>query len=425
MKRRIWLGLAALALSAAVTMLGGAFATASVVTSGEQCNPTGRLMCLTVSTFSNITASQATAAGTRYTWVEWTLRNSGGTTLTHPTITVSLADFCGANTCTNPASTTAGFVLPDSANACVKSGTALTCTYPNLGAGASTPTTRVYFSTPLVPTTSSLITVNAIVKERANDANTCAAGDPNCDTFSQSVTNSYEQEGPNAYSFALPDKTFHLAATNELSSFNFTSKNPSIFFSQFKVEDPSSVLCFSDVPCFERILFADTQGSPGFSATNPVVFYGRVVPPSNKISAKNIVALHLYDAVTLQASAATNRFTGPTGATYDRIDGVSFGADAAAVIAAGKYFVVNPSGNSFQVSATKGGAPLSLLSSGAVQGSSLRIIGDQSDERSTKSCTTTPASINFPVPSICALDVKGQNAIDTWIWDTGNGRIGW
>jgi hypothetical protein len=60
-----------------------------------------------------------------------------------------------------------------------------------------------------------------------------------------------------------------------------------------------------------------------------------------------------------------------------------------------------------------------------VQGSPLRIIGDQSDERSTTSCTTTPASINFPVPSICAQDVKGQNAIDTWIWDSGNGRIGW
>ena len=106
------------------------------------------------------------------------------------------------------------------------------------------------------------------------------------------------------------------------------------------------VLCFSDVPCFERVLFADTQGSPGFTATNPVVFYGRVVPSSNKISAKNIVAIHLYDAVTLQANATTKRFTGPTGANYERTDGVSFGADAATVIGAGKYFVVNPSGNS-------------------------------------------------------------------------------
>ena len=68
---------------------------------------------------------------------------------------------------------------------------------------------------------------------------------------------------------------------------------------------------------------------------------------------------------------------------------------------------------------------MTLLSSLSVSGSPIRVIGDQSDERSTKSCTTTAARISFPVPSICVLKVKGQNAFDNWVWDSGNGRVGW
>jgi hypothetical protein len=406
------------ALGAAIPSQGG------VVNNPEACNPTGRLFCITVSTFSNVTASSpARSDGKRYTWVEWSLRNAAGSSLTHPTITVSLADVCGAAACSTH---TSAFVLPASPNVCSPSGASLVCTYANLAAGADTGTTRVYFKTADAPATNSVIGVTATVKERANDANSCGS-DPNCDTFTTSIANSYEPEPNAAYSYALTGKRFHLASDNELSSFDFTSASAVTFFAQLQVQDHSTAYCFGDVPCFDRTLLANTQAAPGFSSTNPVAFYARLANPPPGINQNNLSAIHFYDSLTLQANATTNRFTAPAGTSFARMDGVAFDGGAAAVIAAGTYFVVGyqPADNSFQLSATKGGPPVTLLSSLSVSGSPIRVIGDQSDERSTKSCTTTPASINFPVPSICVLKVKGQNAFDNWVWDSGNGRIGW
>ena len=407
-KRRIWLGLAVVTLAGAVTMLGGAVATAGVVTSGEQCNSTGRLMCLTVSTFSDVSASQSTSTGARYAWAEWSLRNRGGNTLTHPTVIVSLTDLCGANACTNPSSTTAAFVLPDSANACSPSGSSLVCTYANLNQGAGTPTTRVYFSTALLPATSSVIKATALVKERQSDSHPCEQGDPNCDTLSASVITSYEPDANGAASFALPNKRFHLASNNDLSSFEFTSKNPSIFLTQFRVAPPSSSICFGDVPCFERILFADTQGSPGFGPTNPVVFYGR-----SFAVAQGHCQERLGDSLLRPGDAAGERrgeaVHGPGGDKLGRIDGVSFGADAAGVIAAGKYFVVNynAADNSFQIALKQGGSALSLLSSGAVAGP------DPGHRRPVRRARDDvvhhdPASISFPLPSTRARGPTGE-----------------
>jgi hypothetical protein len=406
------------ALGAAIPSQGG------VVNNPEACNPTGRLFCMTLGTFSNVTASSpALSAGKRYTWVEWSMRNASGSTLTHPTITVSLADVCGTAGCNTA---TSAFVLPASPDICSPIGSSLVCTYPNLASGASTATTRVYFKTADAPATSSVIRVQGTAKERTNDANPCGT-DPNCDTFATSIVNSYEPEPNAAYSFALDGKRFHLATDNELSSFEFTSASAAPFLAQLQVQDHSTAYCFGTVPCFDRTLLASTQAAPGFSAANPVVFYARLVNPPSSVNQNTLSAIHFYDPVTLQANATTNRFTGPAGTSFARIDGVSFDAGAASVIAAGTYFVVGYqlADNSFQVSATKGGPAVTLLSSLAVSGGPIRVIGDQNDERSTTSCTTTPATINFPVPSICVLKVKGQNAFDNWVWDAGNGRVGW
>jgi hypothetical protein len=421
----MWPIFGGLAVCAIVATLGAVVpAQGGLITNPEACNPTGRLFCITVSTFSNVTASDPSRpAGKRYTWVEWSLRNASGSTLTHPTITVSLADICGAAGCSSLSS---GFVLPASPGVCSPSGSSIVCTYPNLAAGASTGTTRIYFKTADAPATSSVIGVNGTVKERANDANLCG-GDPNCDTFTTSIVNSYEPELNAAYSFALNGKRFHLAADNELSSFDFTSASASTFFAQLQVQGPSTTYCFGDVPCFDRTLLVSTEQAPGFGPTNPVVFYARLADPPSPINQNNLSAIHFYDPVTLQANAATSRLTGPAATDFARIDGVTFDAGAAAVIAPGTYFVVayRAADRSFQLSATEGGPPVTLLSTQPVSGGPIRVIGDQGDERSTKSCTTTPATINFSVPSICVLKVKGQDAFDNWIWDSGNGRIGW
>jgi hypothetical protein len=409
---------------AAVAALGAAVtAQGSQVNNPEACNPTGRAFCLTVSTFSNITASNpARSDGKRYTWVEWSLRNATGSTLTHPTITVSLADVCGAGACS---ALTSAFVLPASPNVCSPSGSSLTCTYPNLAAGASSATTRIYFKTADAPATASVISVTGTVKERSNDANPCGT-DPNCDTFTTTIANSYEPEPNASYSFALTGKRFHLAADNELSSFDFTSASTAPFLAQLQVQAPSTAFCFGAVPCFDRTLVATTDHAPGFGAANPVVFYARLINPPGGVNQNNLAAVHFYDPISLQANAATNRLTGPASTSFARMDGVTFDAGASTVIAPGTYFVVGyqSSDGSFQVSATKDGSPLTLLSTQTVPGSPIRVIGDQSDERSTKSCTTTPATINFPVPSICVKKVSGQD-LDNWVWDTGNGRVGW
>jgi hypothetical protein len=54
----------------------------------------------------------------------------------------------------------------------------------------------------------------------------------------------------------------------------------------------------------------------------------------------------------------------------------------------------------------------------------VRVIGDQSGERSNKGCTTV-FSPQIPIPSVCAVKVKGAGAIDAWLWDSENGRVGW
>ena len=379
-------------------------------------------MCLTVKTFENITASDPARPtdGKRYTWVEWTLRNAGGTTLTHPTVTVSFADICGASPCSGPS--TAQFVLPASPNVCSVSGANLVCTYANIAGGGNTGATRVYFKTANVPATSSVISVTATVNERGNDTNPCAAGDPNCDTFTSSIVNSYEPDPNAAFTFALDNSRFHLPTNDGLSSFTFTSPGSSVFLASFRklTLAESAGLCFSDVVCFDRALSVDTQGTLSFGASTPVVFFTRLLDAP--VTASKLSAIHFYDAVALTAS--NNRLTPVSGPSFARMDGLSLEAPAFGR-GAGKYFVVGYSSvdNSFQLSSTKGG-PALTLTPGSGSGVPIRIIGDQADERSTSLCSTAIPASTVTMPKICAVK-SGPKAIDTYVWDSGNGRVNW
>lgn len=420
------------ALGPAVSARAGVIGTVPA----EKCNEDGRRICLTVKTFENITASdparqELTADGNRFTWVEWEIKNGGGSQLTHPTVTVSFADNCGVDpevaSCTDPASSTAAFV-PELPSNCSPEDSDVVCTYPNLPSGVAAAVTRLYFKTADLPATSTDISVTAEVNERANDGNPCEAGDPNCDTFTSTIRNSYEPELDAAYTHALTGNRFHLPTDDGLSSFNFTSASPSIFFTTFKKLSPleSAALCFSSVVCFDRALFANTQNAPGFSDTNPVVFYTRLLDPPGGVTTKSLNAIHFYDPVSF--TSAANRLTPGSEPSFARMDGLRLDAAAAAAlgIAAGKYFVVQhlAGDNSFRLSLTAGGAPIALAAASGVQGEPIRIIGDQGDERSTTSCTTT-YSAGIPVPSICVKKVPGSKALDSWVWDRGNGFVNW
>ena len=428
MGTRARLCVAGLVLCGVIAGLGpGVSARAGEIgtTPAEKCNPTGRKICLTVKTFENITASDPTRAtdGKRFTWVEWTLRNGGGSTLTNPAVTVSFADLCGAGLSACTGSSTAQFVLPAEPNICSASGSNLVCLYPNLGAGVSAATTRVYFKTADKTATrdvrASDITAMATAKERANDGNPCGAGDPNCDTFSVTLRNSYEPEPDAAYTFALNGKSFQLPTDDGLSSFSFTSATAVKFLTQFKVLPPSSTFCFSTVVCFDRTLSVDTQSATGFSTTNPVLFYARLLDPPSGVTVKNLSAIHFYDPVALTSDGTT--VTAAGGPSFARIDGLRMETASFGLTAGTKYFVVQPSGTSFKVSLTKGGAPVPLSAGTGGRGSPIRIIGDQDDERSTACSASTPPAASA-VPSICAQKF-GPKALDSFVWDLGNGFL--
>jgi hypothetical protein len=370
----------AAALGILVLALGSAGVAGGAVVGPEQnCNQTGRLFCITLSTFEAITASDADASksnGKRYTWVEWAMTNNGGSTLTNPKITVSLADYncaayvppvegqkpdpraghCGAALTRSSEFQTPG--SPPNVSCTLASATqTLTCSYQNLsatGANKSTPTTRFYFKTARVPATHTVISVTGTVKERASDANGCAAGDPNCDTFTTSIVNSYEPEPNAAYTFVLDNNSFRLETNDTFSSFEFTSLKPNPFRANFVTSYPVATCGSTPSPtCFFRTLTV-TTADPVTTDYNdgPVVFYARLTGLPPGVNANNVVATHTYDDTTST------------------------------------------------------------------------VIGDVNGERTSKGCTFTYSnSTDIPLPSICAKKVPGQQAVDVWVWDSDNGGI--
>jgi hypothetical protein len=323
MKRRSWLVLSGLLVCAIVAMLGPA-GSASGAQQGptESCNQTGRLFCLTLSTFDGITASDPGASdGKRYTWVEWTMSNIGGSTLTNPQITVNLTDYCGASAC---AGTTSSFVMPDSSSACVLSTGTLTCKYANLPAGGNTGLpTRIYFKTANEPATRTVIAVRGTVKESANDNNPCGSGDPNCDTFLASITNSYEPDANAAYTFALNGNRFYLETDDVLglsgkgsSSYTFTSGNASIFRANFVTSFPAACGATPSPTCFNRVLTVSADGAPSTYNAGPVVFYARLTNLPQGVNANNVTATHTYDDTTSQIIGDVSAERSSSGCTF-------------------------------------------------------------------------------------------------------------
>lgn len=374
MRQRASLVFLGLVVCLVVVALGSAGVAGGAENSAQKCNVSdtgqdlGRDFCLDVTTFSGITASDPNApqgtVGTRYTWVEFNLTNTGGTTLTNPRITASLTDFCGGTTVcmsgTPPKPTvTSKFVDLPSNCTFGASESSVACTYANIPGGQPGATTRVYFKTADVPATSSRIDVSGTVKERGNDAGSGPAGcdpsDPNCDTVSTFVNNSYEGVAESGVSFALNGKQIYLATNDKNSSFAFKSKSASPFRADFTTTFPAECGANPSPACFYRTLsvVATFDGPAVTYNDGPIVFYGRVTGLPPGVNQNNLSAIHTYD---------DNTFT---------------------------------------------------------------TIGDVPTERSTKACTFELPS-NVALPTICVKKVQGlSQTFDVWVWDTKNGQIKW
>ena len=311
MRQRASLVFLGLAVCVTVAALGSAGIATGAEVSAQKCNVSetgedlGRDFCLDVETFSGITASDPNApqgtVGTRYTWLEFSLSNTGGTTLTNPRITASLTDYCGGTTaCT--AGVTSKFVNLPANCTFGASESVVTCTYANIPGQSPTPTTRVYFKTGDVPATSSRIDVSGTVKERGNDAGSgaagCAPSDPNCDTVSTFVNNVYEGVPQSGVSFALNGKQIYLATNDKNSSFAFKSKSASPFRTDFTTTFPAECGATPSPTCFYRTLsVVATFDGPPVPAYNdgPIVFYGRVSGLAPGVNQNNLSAIHTYD----------------------------------------------------------------------------------------------------------------------------------
>ncbi len=139
----------------------------------------------------------------------------------------------------------------------------------------------------------------------------CAASDPNCDTVSTFIINSYEPDANNGVSFALNGKQIYLATNDKNSSFAFKSKATRRRSGRTsRRRSPAECGSTSASPtCFYRALsvIADvrrrrrrrrTTTDPSSSTVG-----SRGLPSG--VNQNNLSAIHTYDDGTVARSSAT------------------------------------------------------------------------------------------------------------------------
>ena len=88
--------------------------------------------------------------------------------------------------------------------------------------------------------------------------------DPNCDTVSTFIINSYEPDANNGVSFALNGKQIYLATNDKNSSFAFKSKTPVAVPHGLHDDVPRRVRSTTRSPtCFYRVVERDRRRSTG------------------------------------------------------------------------------------------------------------------------------------------------------------------
>ena len=271
MRQRASLMFLGLVVCLAVVALGSAGIAGGAENSAQKCNVSdtgqdlGRDFCVDVKTFSGITASDPNApqgtVGTRYTWVEFKLTNTGGTTLSNPRIVASLSDFCGAAQCASTTSQFVDFPANCTPNA---SKTSLTCTYANIPGRAADgydpcvlqdgrrSRRRPRGSTSPAPSRSAATTPVAGLGDAPLPTRTATRS-------RRSSSTRTSRSRTTGVSFALNGKQIYLATNDKNSSFAFKSGHATPFRADFTTTFPAECVAPVSPTCFYRIAERDAH----------------------------------------------------------------------------------------------------------------------------------------------------------------------
>jgi hypothetical protein len=275
-KRNISLA-GAFAVAAVVVLFAAADRTsASITTTCNTPEPTGRLFCLTVEDRDGVSPTGTTGSGNikstvqAYQFYKLTIGNAGGSSLTNGVATLKLTDLVPGSPAVN---STAVFVPSGSASFCSRTSSnpnLVTCQLGNLAAGAALPPFFVAYrtsNTPNVSSTNAEITVG--FKESAK-----RGANPSSLTYVENT--SLEPDPELSVSWSPPGQHVDLG----------TAPDPSTAFSKFSYDVPTGKTAFlstlgesnekvcapelSDT-CFGQLVRTDVSGAAAgtFSAANP------------------------------------------------------------------------------------------------------------------------------------------------------------
>lgn len=382
---------------------------------GTDCPPpAGRQFCITIADTDGVSPSPDPAANqppNRMRFVV-TVRNVGGSTLTHALLTTELADLPAGTS-----GTTARLVsiTPEPAGiACLEpSPGAASCDIGRLVAGASFTATLVYTTSHTEAVEGTRLTAIVSVDEHERDQG--QPRDPNQERRTAVNVTSYETSPDFGASF-VPAEAGDVRVVTSRSSLAFSTPGFEPFFAEIQDYGDDRGHCFTGVTCLAQTTRGDLTDTAG--GLGPILWQRRLTNVPKTVSASSIESVHFYDPVSVTVDPGTDTFTSPV--SFLEIDGVRFTAGGALPggLSAGRdYFVVRATATSFKVSTRERGKPVNITSagSGGLSAERVRVIGDAKSER-WSSCDTPPGSL----PAIVGIQVS-RSVIDTCVWTSENG----
>ena len=291
-RRRLALTGFAAALVAA-TFLGGA---ASGATDPEQCNPTGRQFCLTISDTDGV--SQSTESNSRHTTFAVNVRNRGGPTLNQGSVDLELVDVVADQ----EQPSTAAFSASHVPTGCtLVAPTALSCDIQHLPSGQSVSLGPVPTRTSQnLAATATRLRVTGNFNEGPSDGQ---PSDPNPDTFTISGDMVYETSGQGSTSVIFDGGTTVLDSSSDDDQFSvFKVPVPGGFaglglalLEEFESGE-TGYFCPAGVTCFGESITTEAPDGiflPG-SPANVLTTFAKALLPA-KVTEKTLKVNHRYD----------------------------------------------------------------------------------------------------------------------------------
>jgi hypothetical protein len=310
-RRRTLTAAAAVLAAAAATLLGAAGrGEASVATDCSQPAPAGRLVCITVEDLDGVSPSGPTVSGKQrvdvqaFGYLKLTVANDGGNTLTNGSVRITLTDVVDGAPA--PLVSTAAFVPAGSASFCSVTSTSpnvVTCTLPNLAAGAATDAFYVAYrtsNTPGVISTAAEITTS--FKEGSNQG-------ANPATFTVFESTSLEPDPQLSVAWSPPGQDVRLGtspADVQFSTLRFSVPADKSAFLASLAEGGGSI-CPAGATCSTELVTTNLAGAAAgtFSPQNP--FTLTLTLQLDLLASRNLkdfVVYHVKDDGTLETISA-------------------------------------------------------------------------------------------------------------------------